>query len=541
MKARGPALALLLIAGLAVAHILIFAGSLIDDAYIFFRYADHLLAGLGPVFNPGERVEGFTSPLWLLLLTVARGAGLQHAMSVTVFGLLAAVLTLIPVYLLARQAAPPVAALIAPLLLALHPGQAMWAVHGLETALFILLLTSGWAVATVAGAPLAAGLLLGAAFWARPEAVLAVAVLAAARLLSGRRVAAFRLLLGAALAALPLLVMRWAYYGTLVPNTFHAKSGGGLQRIAFGLFEARRFVTAHAPLVLACTASAIWLLIVWRRDRATTGRAQPSVAGEALALGLVWSAWNVWVGGDGFFGFRFWLPVLPAAGILLAWGIGCLAARGEGGAARPPASLQDAPGGENKSQPQAQLPAPRPAAVVPVVALFAGSLALVAATAAGAWPEARWEQVSGAEFTRRMLQVGTWLHENAPADTSLAVNYVGALPYASHLVTYDMLGLTEPEVARMPRSGRFRYPGHASGNGDAILARQPGILLMNGVYFERHPMTELAPQLESEEEIAADPRFTRDYERVQVQVATSEGQRWLAFYKRRDLDGDPGP
>jgi len=45
-----------------------FAGSLIDDAFIFFRYADNLLAGLGPVFNAGERVEGFTSPLWLLLL-----------------------------------------------------------------------------------------------------------------------------------------------------------------------------------------------------------------------------------------------------------------------------------------------------------------------------------------------------------------------------------------------------------------------------------------------------------------------------------------
>jgi arabinofuranosyltransferase len=509
VTARGPALALVLIAGLAAAHILVFAGSLIDDAYIFFRYADHLLAGLGPVFNPGERVEGFTSPLWLLLLTVARGAGLQYAMSVTVFGLLAAVLTLIPVYLLARQAAPPVAALVAPLLLALHPGQAMWAVHGLETALFILLLTSGWAAATVAGAPLAAGLLLGAAFWARPEAVLAVAVLAAARLLSGRRVATFRLLLGAALAALPLLVMRWAYYGTLVPNTFHAKSGGGLQRIAFGLFEARRFVTAHAPLVLACTASAIWLLIVWRRDRATTGRVQPTVAGEALALGLVWSAWNVWVGGDGFFGFRFWLPALPAAGILLAFGITSLAA------------------------------GTRRRMALPGAALAAGTLLLVVATAAGAWPEARREQVSGARFTARMLQVGTWLQQNLPAGTTLAVNYVGALPYASGMVTYDMLGLTEPAVAGMPRSGRFRYPGHASGNGDAILAREPGLLLMNGVYFESRPMVELAPQLESEEEIAADPRFARDYQRVQVQVETLGGTRWLAFYKRRDLNWEP--
>jgi arabinofuranosyltransferase len=337
-----------------------------------------------------------------------------------------------------------------------------------------------------------------------------VAVLATARVVRGRQVEAFRFLLGAAMAALPLLILRWAYYGTLVPNTFHAKSGGGLARIAFGLFEARRFVTAHAPLVLACSASAVWFLLVLYRQRRSVGESLPPVTGEALALGLVWSCWNMWVGGDGFFGFRFWLPVLPAAGILLAWGIGCLVSRDENRRGLSPAGLT------------------------------AGTLMLVAATAAGAWPEARWEQISGARFTARMLQVGVWLHEHAPADATLAVNYVGALPYASGLVTFDMLGLTEPSVAGMPRSGRFRYPGHASGNGDAILARRPDLLLMNGVYFEPQPMLELSPQLESEEEIAGDPRFASDYERVQVQVATPDGVRWLAFYKRRDLPWNPG-
>src|SRR5437899_3915697 len=40
----------------------------IDDAFINFRYAANLAAGLGPVFNPGERVEGYTAPAWVLLL-----------------------------------------------------------------------------------------------------------------------------------------------------------------------------------------------------------------------------------------------------------------------------------------------------------------------------------------------------------------------------------------------------------------------------------------------------------------------------------------
>lgn len=38
-----------------------------DDPYITYRYAANLLAGHGPVFNIGEWVEGFSSPLHLLL------------------------------------------------------------------------------------------------------------------------------------------------------------------------------------------------------------------------------------------------------------------------------------------------------------------------------------------------------------------------------------------------------------------------------------------------------------------------------------------
>lgn len=41
----------------------------IDDAYIFMRYAENFAAGRGLVFNPGEWVLGFTSPLFTFVLT----------------------------------------------------------------------------------------------------------------------------------------------------------------------------------------------------------------------------------------------------------------------------------------------------------------------------------------------------------------------------------------------------------------------------------------------------------------------------------------
>jgi hypothetical protein len=48
-----------------------------DDAYITLRYAQHWLAGLGPVWNPGERVEGYTSFLMLALVTALGSLGLD--------------------------------------------------------------------------------------------------------------------------------------------------------------------------------------------------------------------------------------------------------------------------------------------------------------------------------------------------------------------------------------------------------------------------------------------------------------------------------
>src|SRR2546430_8458334 len=39
-----------------------------EDAFISLRYARNLAAGLGMVYNPGERVFGATTPLHVLLL-----------------------------------------------------------------------------------------------------------------------------------------------------------------------------------------------------------------------------------------------------------------------------------------------------------------------------------------------------------------------------------------------------------------------------------------------------------------------------------------
>ena len=40
----------------------------LDDAFISYRYARNLAAGIGPVMNAGERVEGVSNLPWTALL-----------------------------------------------------------------------------------------------------------------------------------------------------------------------------------------------------------------------------------------------------------------------------------------------------------------------------------------------------------------------------------------------------------------------------------------------------------------------------------------
>ena len=70
-----------------------------EDAFITFRYTENFVAGHGLVYNPGERVEGFSNFLWLLILAFFHklGFGLlttSKVLAVTVNSLLMVVATL---------------------------------------------------------------------------------------------------------------------------------------------------------------------------------------------------------------------------------------------------------------------------------------------------------------------------------------------------------------------------------------------------------------------------------------------------------------
>ncbi|MBI1797672.1 MAG: hypothetical protein HYR74_11565 [Candidatus Eisenbacteria bacterium] len=297
-----------------------------DDAFIVFRYAQHLAAGIGPVFNPGERVEGYTCPLFMVLVAAAMHGGMDPVVAAQTIGFMACLGSLLGAFALARRLGCDRAqAWLAVVLLGTNYTFSAYATGGLETQLQTALATLSLVIG--AGAltqprPRAAALaafstFAGLAVLTRLDSALlvtpiALVLLAHAR---GRSAALAALIVPGALLVGAWLVWESRYYGTLLPNTFHAKVGAHASW-ARGLFYLFQFVTSYwleAVLVLA-----LW---VWR-DGLAGGRPARVLLGT-LAL---WLAYLVAIGGD-FMEFRMLVPALPIGAWFLARAIAALEAR----------------------------------------------------------------------------------------------------------------------------------------------------------------------------------------------------------------------
>lgn len=203
--------------------------STVDDAWISLRYARNLALGHGLVYNPGEPpVEGYTNFLWVLWSAPGTVLPIHAAGWVTGWGLLFGMAAVVcaaglGVTLCGKRSAW---ALLPAALLALNPHVAIAATNGLETAMFLAgVLGAAWAALRVPGLGSARGwapgLLCGALYLVRPEGIVVGAVLAAQAAWTRRRLAP---LLAYLLVVIPYFAGRWAWFGTLVPNTFSAQA-----------------------------------------------------------------------------------------------------------------------------------------------------------------------------------------------------------------------------------------------------------------------------------------------------------------------------
>lgn len=299
--------------------------STVDDAYIGFRHSHNLWHGRGPVFNVGERVEGYTNLLWTFLMVVPIAVGLPVHLFATAAGLGFALLSTVAVWRLCRRLeAPRWSAALALLLLALYPGLWLVACNGLEGGLFAFLLMGTLASALGARRPAWAGVWGGLLMMTRPEAAVVVPICAIYELLCSREgsIGLSRVGLRRSVRMLtPWLVVlcavtswRLVYYGAWLPNSVMAKRIplGDPWVVVGNLKDGVRYVAGFAGTAFPLVFGALLALLFAARDPRIWVCA--AVVGAEIAVAVL-------QGGDWMPGFRLLAVYSPVLAVLAGVGV----------------------------------------------------------------------------------------------------------------------------------------------------------------------------------------------------------------------------
>ena len=402
-----------------------------EDAYITYRYAWNLANGNGLVYNPHERVLGFSSPLWTLWS--ALGIKLMHDAIAPLFApvlwargwtLVADVATLLVVTAtLERRHGRPAAWCFAFFFAGWNYFAAV-ASSGMEMNATLALIALG-AVLAERGSRLT-GPVLGALALARPEGLVAAVVLAIGASMRDRIVAA--------LVALAGLAGLWIYFGTIVPQSVVAKAqmygtpGPWAGRLwwewlspfplgTWGLTSEGQIVSRLA--VLLGPAAVVGGMALWRE------RGSP-IARLVAALLAVWLGYAL-VGVSYF----FWYLIIPLAAASLLAAIGL----------------------------------PR---ILKGPAVYAGAVLFVL----GAWLIAPALYIDRARAEARgFYDTASDLARWARAGEHIMLEPIGLIGYMCPLVVTDETGLVSPRVAKR----RLEGPGWLA---DQLAAERPEWLVM---------------------------------------------------------------
>jgi hypothetical protein len=472
-----------------------------DDAYISLRYGERLLAGKGLTWNDGERIEGFSNPLWLAQIVLLGFLGVPLALAARVLGVLYAFATVV---LWARSRSTPAGLLV----LVTIPGWTLWALGGLETIsacfwiLMSLVLVWGMRDAPPSRARgFALGLSLAAVALGRPEgiAVSLTLLCAAAFVRRGRDLG---------LAAAPLVVLfggyqifRLAYFGDWIANAARAKAID--LPVGARLADAATYVIESAQQWMAAALVATWLIVCSPDRRRIWVLLLPCLPLLVLVVAG---------GGDHMLGARFMLA--PVAVLALA---GSLAAPSPRGGVRA-ATLM----------------------LVVVSALWQLQLSW-------RYPAERNPAAALGEFVGRVLK------DRLAPGTLIAAATAGSLPYfAPSLSFIDTLGINDRHIARtvpapMPRAlskpdGWFAVPGHRRGDGPYVLSRRPDLIMLGGAHGD------IDPWFLGDFQLLMSERFRADYAPwrwlvpvppsyqpwVVDQIDSQTGRLPITFYVRRD-------
>lgn len=465
-----------------------------DDAYISFRFAENLATGNGLVFNPGERVEGFSNVLWTLILSAGAWLGVSPVALSKILATVALMLIVVVSDSMARRGGMSVVwRLGLAFVVTTDISTVLYSQSGLETISYgLLILCFAKLVADHfqtdkerTGVILMVSMLIAIS---RPEGVLYPMVFFGAYLYrvikGGRRPATSDLWrwVAFASAAGALLMLRYGYYGDVLPNTYYAKPSG-----SFG----REFPTGgiayldRAVRDLGIVWPAFIVLFAFQKKSDSWRRYRSSIGMAVLPLVL----FAFYAGGDWMPNSRFLVPIFPLV-YVLGWAV-----------------LQDW---------AKKLSKPRLAVVVTwLVFLFSfGYQYGIRSSIVRDRNELPYDLMNAGDNARPL---GLWLQTRFEPSCRLATKRIGVVPYYSGLVTLDLYGLIDKSIAGwIYDAGTFGSDTVGEKIAEHIFAQHPDLIILHSRTsepFEPHGKQEEALDLglAGSYELIGEFRFSASY------------------------------
>src|SRR5688572_10808691 len=266
-----------------------------DDAFVYFRVVDNLVVlGIGPVYNHGEFAEGYSSPLWMLVLAALRTSGVDYWTITLALGCLSFVAFWYLLLVLQRRnslgAAVPNLALA---FLAGNYGVLCYFTSGLETPL-VHVVACLYALYFLAPPSRGLDLALSLSPLVRQELVVPLAFALVWKGWRERRVP-WRLIAWSALASGGWLLFRVWTYADLFPTTYHLKN---TVQLAQGLRYVHDTLAPYGLYPALALGLIAWL---WTRERGSNPFGRSTWTSPALALlvcALLVTLFVVKIGGD---------------------------------------------------------------------------------------------------------------------------------------------------------------------------------------------------------------------------------------------------
>jgi hypothetical protein len=427
-----------------------------EDYYITYRVSKNLATGHGLVYNVGDRLHTFTSPLGVLLPALASlltgnssdavALWLFRIMSISAFATTAGLL-----FTITRRLGYPIFAGVCVVGWLVADAKSLdFAINGMETAFMALFFSYGfWAMSAVAPRRwLHLGLAWGGLMWTRPDAFIYIVLFWGglwlfrdSRTPLVTRADKFKLFVraGAVAAAvyLPWFIFAWIYYGSPVPHTIIAKAGIAAPKTLAGflgfLLHGHRLIWSPLGTLESVFMPAYVIYGGWPETLRFSGRILaeicsllwlvPKLRPETRSASLAFLLANLYLSYFPPFPFP-WYLCLPALLAFIALG-GALAE-----AFRYAGSVSRLNAG---------------AALRCGLAVLA--LGLLGMESLLTWHSAnqlKVQQTLVENGTRR--KIGEWLAENAGPRDTVFLESLGYIGYFSHLKTFDFPGLSSREV-----------------------------------------------------------------------------------------------